>query len=119
MQVIHHNRVFKVGEVVTDVARLAESLTQHTWTLCTGFQLITGPDTPPLLFLNDSFSENGAQEYAVIRNSRQIESITFSWCSRAEAHNLIVWLAQGGGGDYGAVDVHLDPAENHRCHLCR
>ena len=69
---IHDKRVFMVNEVAT-VAELAENVTQHTWTLCTAFQL------GDLFFLNDSFSEDGAQEYAVVRDGRQIESITFSW----------------------------------------
>ena len=116
---IHANRVFQIVEEMTDIASLAESLTQHTWTLCTAFRLVTPPDAVPLLFLNDSFSENGAQEYAVIRNGRQVESITFSWCSRAEAHNHIDWLVQGGGGDYGPVEAHLEPADTHLCALCR
>ncbi len=116
---IHRNRIFQIVEGVTDIGSLAESLTQHTWTLCTAFKLVTSSDTPPLFFLNDSFSENGAQEYAVIRGGRQVESITFSWCSRAEAHNHIDYLVQGGGGDYGAVDARLESAEEHLCPLCR
>lgn len=56
------------------------------------------PGVEPLFFLNDSFSEDGAQEYAVVRNGRQIESITFSWCSRAEAHNHIDYLARWAAG---------------------
>jgi hypothetical protein len=116
---VHTERVFKFAEDVTSVARLAESLTQRTWTLCTAFRLMTAPGAEPLLFLNDSFSEDGAQEYAVVRNGRQIESITFSWCSRAEAHNYIAWLVGGGGGDYGAVEVRLEPADRHRYPLCR
>ncbi len=116
---IHKNRIFQIAEEVTDIGSLAESLTQQTWTLCTAFKLATSSDTPPLFFLNDSFSENGAQEYAVIRNGRQVESITFSWCSRAEAHNHIDYLVRGGGGDYGAVDVRLEPADTHHCVLCQ
>ncbi len=116
---IHANRVFQIGEEVTDIASLAESLTQQTWTLCTAFKLVVSPDTPPLFFLNDSFSENSAQEYAVIRGGRQVESITFSWCSQVKAYNNIDWLVQGGGDDYGPVEVRLEPADTHLCVLCR
>ncbi len=77
---IHGNRRFGVYEVAS-VGELVENFTQHTWTLCTAFSLEN------LLFLNDSFSEDRAQEYAVVRDGRQIESLTVSWMSRAEAHN--------------------------------
>jgi hypothetical protein len=53
------------------------------------------------LFLNDSFSEDGAQEYAVVRDGRQIESLTVSWMARAEAWADIDWLVHGGGGIMG------------------
>ena len=116
---IHRNRVFQVIEEVHSIADLAESLTQHTWTLCTAFRLIVAPGAEPLLFLNDSLSEDCVQEYAVVRGGRQIESITFSWCSRGEAYNSIAWLTRGGREDYGPVEVRLESADTHLCHLCR
>jgi hypothetical protein len=108
---IHINRHFQVSEVLS-IADLVESLTEHTWTLCTAFRL------GDILFLNDSFSEDGAQEYTVVRNGREIESVTFSWQSRAEAHNTITWLVEGGGGDYGALSPILEGPDEHRCPLC-
>ena len=59
---IHKNRCFGVGNVQT-IEELAEKLTTATWTLCTGFRF------QGLLFLNDSFTEESAQEYAVIREA--------------------------------------------------
>ncbi len=115
---IHKHRIFQVKEV-TDIAALSETLTQYTWTLCTAFKLVPAPDAEPLLFLNDSFSENGAQEYAVVRGGRQIESITFSWCSREQAYNSIAYLVRGGSEEYGLVEMHLEPADTHLCTLCR
>jgi hypothetical protein len=108
---IHYNRRFGVYDVAS-VGELVENFTQHTWTLWTGFSL------EDLLFLNDSLSEDRAQEYAVVRQGRQIESLTVSWMSRAEAHNTIDWLLRGGGEDYGPVSLTLDPAEDHHCQLC-
>jgi hypothetical protein len=55
----------------------------------------------------------------VIRDGRQIESITFSWCSRAEAYNHIAYLVRGGGLDLGPVTLRLEPSAIHRCPLCR
>jgi hypothetical protein len=74
----HRGRTHRVAEIET-AAELAERLVEHTWTLCTGFR------HGGLLWLNDSTGPDGAQEFAVVREGRQIESITFSWCSRAEA----------------------------------
>jgi hypothetical protein len=108
---IHTNRHFQVADVAT-IAELVGNLTEHTWTLCTAFRL------GDLLFLNDSFSEDGAQEYTIVRNGREIESVTFSWQSRAEAHNTITWLVEGGGGDYGPCSPILEDPDEHRCHLC-
>lgn len=56
---IHHHRIFCVT-AVDSLDELVEKLTQHTWTLYTGFR------HGNFLLLNDAFSEDGAQEYAVI-----------------------------------------------------
>ena len=109
---VHSKRRFGIV-AVESVGQLVADLKEQSWTLCTGFALQN------LLFLNDSFSENGAQEYAVVRNGRQIESLTVSWMSRAEAHNDIDWLVRGGGGDYGPVEVQTEPMDDHRCPLCQ
>ncbi len=116
---IHKHRIFQIVEEVTDIAYLSETLTQHTWTLCTAFRLVPALDAASLLFLNDSFSENSAQEYAVIRDNSQIESITFSWCSQREAYNHIASLVRGGGVDCGPLEPRLEPADTHMCPLCR
>ena len=113
------HRTFQIVEALTNIAAMAETLTQHTWTLCTAFTLAVDPSAPVLLFLNDSFSADGAQEYAVLRDGRQIESITFSWCSRAEAYDHIAYLVRGGGVDLGPVTLRLEPADTHQCPLCR
>ena len=83
-----------------------------TRTLCTGFSV------QGLLFLNESFSEDGVQEYAVVRDGQQIESMTVSWMSRAELHNTIDVLLQGSDVDYGPVSPLIDEVEDHRCPLC-
>ena len=55
---LHQKRIFGVGDI-EGIEELAEKLTETTWTLCTGFRF------QGLLFLNDSFTEDSAQEYAV------------------------------------------------------
>jgi hypothetical protein len=111
---LHKNRRF----VVVDVAspeELAEKLTQHTWCGCNGFRL------GELLFLNDSTSPDGAQEYAVVRGGRQIESITFSWCTVAEALGHVRQLLDGTLGEdaLGAVSNRIEsPAQHGTCAHC-
>jgi hypothetical protein len=109
--VIHRNRTFTIAHV-SSAPELAEKITEHTWTLCTGFRL------GDLFFLNDSFSEDGAQEYAVIRADRQIETITFSWTSQDRALELIEWLVNGGTTDMGPFTPLIDDSPEHRCPLC-
>jgi hypothetical protein len=109
---LHPQRGFSVTPCATAEA-LAERLTQHAWTLCTGFE------HAGLLFLNDAFSEDGAQEYAIVKAGRQIESITFSWCTQARALELITGLVSGElGEDLGPVAPRIDTSIPHRCALC-
>jgi hypothetical protein len=109
---MHPRRVFSVAPVDTAEA-LAERLTEHTWCACTGFAFAG------MLFLNDSFGGDSAQEYAVVKDGRQVESITFSWCTEARALELITQLVSGAlTGDYGPVSPRIDTDIHHRCALC-
>ena len=80
----HDKRCWSVGPVAS-AAELTEWLCERSWCCCTGFELGN------YLWLNDATSEDGAQEYAVVRKPteddpvyRQVESITVSWCKREE-----------------------------------
>ena len=110
---LHKHRRFVVVDVAT-AEELAHKLTQYTWCGCNGFRL------GELLFLNDSTSPDGAGEYAVVRQGRQIESITFSWCDEPKALDYIRRLAAGTlGADYGAItNVIETPAQHGTCHHC-
>ena len=114
---IHRSRRFTLCDVAT-AEELAEVLTEHTWCACQGFRL-AGAD---LLFLNDSSGPDGAQEYGVVRDStrRQIESITFGWCTREQATGYIVSLVQGRlGSDYCTVPNQIEAPDQHgRCAHC-
>src|SRR6266571_4231859 len=57
----HDKRRWYLSEVESPVA-LAEKLTRHTWTLCTGFY-VRGFEN--YLFLNDATHEDGALEIGV------------------------------------------------------
>lgn len=87
---------------------LAIKLTERPRILCTGFSL------KGYLFLNDSTSVDGAQEYAVIKSLPdggyvQVESITFSWCTTENALELIRELISGGFDEKADVFGHVTP----------
>jgi hypothetical protein len=116
---VHKNRTWCAADVES-AEELARLLTQGTWTRCTGFRY------RGYLFLNDSFSESGAQEYAVVEEAtgKQVESVTFFWCSREQALDLIERISTDEFLKE-AWDSGIDPArqvqapEEHRCcHLC-
>jgi len=116
----HDKRVWSVKEI-QNAEELAEVLTGYTWTLCSGFRY------NGYLFLNDSFSEDGAQEYGIIKETTegiQVETVTFSWCSYEQALQLIKEIVQGdfdNGGWNSKIDIILQvqtPKEHGRCQLC-
>jgi hypothetical protein len=120
-----HKRCWAVGPVAS-VEELAGKIckTGSTWTLCTGFYVLGHPD---YLFLNDSSSENSAGEWAAIKGGlgatehRQVETITFSWCTheRAVEHILAVLRGEYDAADYAyAVTPQLEAIAGHRCYLC-
>jgi len=107
---LHKSRIWGKPSRIESAADLAEKLVEHTWTPCSAFE------HAGLLFLNDSTSADGAQEYAIVKGRRQIESITFGWCDQAKALSYIERLAKGELGDpYTTVRVRF-----HRRHdSCR
>jgi hypothetical protein len=122
---MHAKRRWCVGPVAT-AEELAENLTRRMWTLCTGFFVATNPD---YLFLNDATHEDGAGEYSVVKGGMdgphvQIESITFSWCTPAQA---LEHIRKTLAGEYDkssfarevALAGRLDRPEQHgRCRFC-
>jgi hypothetical protein len=107
---VHKNRRFNV-KGVGSVEELADQITRCTWTLCTGFEF------KGYLFLNDSFTEDSAQEYAVVWDGRQVESITFGWCTRDQAEKHVHDILAGKIVDTGAVAPRVDHGQV--CHLCQ
>ena len=107
---IYPKRRFNIKKC-SDVETFATEVTRCTWTLCTGFEL------HGYLFLNDSISEDGGHEYAVIKDGRQVESITFGWCTRRQAMHHVRDIFEGKHVDMGAVSPRLDHPKG-TCHLC-
>lgn len=114
---LHQKRVWAVSEVASP-EELAEKLTSMTWCLCNGFKL------DGMLFLNDATSENGAQEYAIVRelDYQQIESVTFSWIDQPQALKIIRAAVENRLSDAGYGQIPFwnlqDHSEHGRCRLC-
>jgi hypothetical protein len=112
---IHHHRKFGVT-VFDSLDELVEQLTDRTWTLCTCLAC------QGLLLANDSFSEDGAQEYAVYKEGRQIESLTVSWMTRESLQEVLQGLLDGVYPQLEFRPHHplqTEPASAHSCALCR
>jgi hypothetical protein len=114
----HTKRIWVISDEPS-APDLAASLAHRTWTLCTGFR------HEGYLFLNDSTSENGAQEYAVVKEAtgQQVESLTVSWMEYPQALAHITAAVTGEYDDQrlATLDVtsrYQAPAEHGRCHLC-
>jgi hypothetical protein len=112
---IHYQRRFAVT-VIDSIEELVRQLTHYTRTLCTCLEY------QGLFLANDSFSENGAQEYAVYKEGRQIESLTVSWMTPAQLREVIEGLLRG---DFDELEfrpiqpLQTEPASEHRCVLCQ
>jgi hypothetical protein len=113
---IHTDRVFGVKEVL-DIKTLANQLFHYTWTGCTGYRL------DDYLLLNDSFSPDGAQEFAVCRisdgKSIQVETITIvNWRFNENHLEGILTQAMQSQLNMGVYKLQMEDAEIHRCPLC-
>jgi len=112
---MNDQRVWCVSDV-TSPEDLAEKLTNHTWTLCTGFRL------KGYLFLNDATHEDGAAEFGVVKEDGilQVESITFSWFGYDRALALIRSIVAGAHDDARRPILlkRIDTPDNHRCRHC-
>lgn len=107
-------RIHTVREVERP-EELARLLTGGTWCNCNGWKL------GKYLYLNDSTCPDGAQEYGVINSEtgKQVESITFGWCSYERALTYILEVQEGKYEDQAwSTPYTIDHAEKHTCHHC-
>jgi hypothetical protein len=113
---MHDKRRFHIKRTNGPMS-LACALTFGTKTLCSGFELELNGKR--MLFLNDSFTEDSLQEYAVVIDGRQVETLTVSWMNPlllAKAFHAFSLAI--GHHDYGSCTPTLD-YEDHTCELCR
>lgn len=114
---LHKNRNWTILPVGT-AEELAEKLTEHTWCGCNGFEYAG------FLFLNDSTSGDGAQEYGIVQNGRQVETVTFGWMKQEKALDYIRKIVSGPAGSlcepWGEdLTARIQSPEQHgRCYLC-
>ena len=115
---MHSLRTWKIFDVSTP-EELARQLTQYTLAGCTGFRL----EGSGMLFLNDSTSGDGAQEYGVVLESSglQVESVTFGWMSEPRALELLRrYVKEPPNEPYGTVDPSRWAPDAHpkACYHC-
>jgi hypothetical protein len=117
---LHSKRRWCVAPVGS-AEELAHKLTETTWCGCTGFRI------GEYLWLNDSTSPDGAQEFAVVKEIEagrwvQLESITFGWCDYERSLELILATLNGQDDrNSWRKSVHpiLDAVVDHqRCLHC-
>lgn len=91
---LHKTRAWSLSTVET-AEELAVKLTEMTWCGCSAFKL---PDAP-YIFVNDSTSADGAQEYAILKPDGS------ECCPGRDDHLLLVLPRRG---------ARLHPADRHR-----
>jgi hypothetical protein len=113
---IYSSRRFRVTNIESP-AEMAKLLTEHTYCACNGFRIAT----TPWLLLNDSFSPDGAQEYAVFNetNGAQVESITASWMTREELAAFLNGIIDRPVESEHPAAVTRIPATDHPVGSCR
>ena len=118
---LHKERHWCVAPVET-AGELAEKLSDHTWTLCTGFRL------GEYVYLNDSVSEDSAVEFGVVKEVEpgrwiQIETVTFGWLNEERSLETIQHIQKGESDGVWAAKIAppvlQSPEEHGSCELCR
>jgi hypothetical protein len=118
----HDKRIWCVQHGAS-AEELTRYLTEFTMCCCCGFEL------DGYLFLNDSTSADGGQEYAVLRKPNtpdtpyvQIESITFGWCDFTKGLQYVRDILAGryDSSEFTQpVRPHLQTSHEHgSCHFC-
>lgn len=109
---MHYRRRYSVREY-SDLNELAEALTSMTWCECNAFKW------KRLVLANDSTSADGAQEYAVIMNDQQVESLTVSWMDKASLIRALERI-ESGDPSYAPMDCKIGTFDHPEssCRYC-
>ncbi len=110
---LHPNRAHSITDRSDrSIEEFASELAEHSHVCCQGFRFRN------LLLLNDATSEDGAQEFAVIRCDRHVEYLNCSWNDAASvARQLKHLLSSTDLGINWAFT--LNPHPDGPCPLCR
>lgn len=114
---IHINRVFGVM-TIPDIKTLTRKMNHWRYNSCEGYQ------QGKHLFLNDSLSQTGAQEFAVFRVSdgKFIQIGTMTIPDRSFTDNYLKYLlveAKKSKTKLGTYALQIEDAAEHQCHLCK
>lgn len=107
---VHRDRVYRITKIEFE-EELYKKLEEHTWTPCTAFEY------DGLTFFNDSFSPDGAQEYAVFMGDDQVESLTVSWMKKGELKKYVARIREAPEVFARSCRPKSDHPEGY-CHLC-
>lgn len=120
---IHKKRIYQLLDCEFDVAAML--IHGQTFTGCAGFRVLHNGET--YLVLNDSFGEDGGQEYVVLKVLRRDgdfyhvagkDSITASWTDTPNDLLRLFCRAAAATGDFGLFTVHAQSPQEHDCGLC-
>jgi hypothetical protein len=117
-------RLFVSG-CLANAEELAQKLSGETWCCCQAFRIA---GHPRYVWLNDSTSEDGAQEYAACRvglakgDVHQLESITFGWCDYETSLRYLRETIDGKDDNNewarSVNPILQSPEEHGRCGFC-
>ena len=106
---------------VDSAQELAETLSDQTWTLCTGFRL------GEYVYLNDSVSEDTAVEFRVVKELEpgswvEIDTVTFGWLNKERSLEVIQAIQKAARDSVWSAKIRPpvleDPGEHGLCELC-
>lgn len=109
---IHKSRRYSVRHY-SSMDELVTHLTDMTWCGCNAFEI------EGVILANDSFSADGAQEYAVIREGAQVETLTVSWMTPEELR-LAIQRIIANPEEYETLSTEIPKFDHPKgaCYLC-
>lgn len=109
---LHPNRAHQIADRSTvPLEAFAQELADHTHVCCQGFRYRN------LTLLNDATSEDGVQEFAVIRDDHHIDYLNCSWNDAEQVARLLEFHLSRNDPGY-AEPTSLLPHPVGDCPLC-
>ena len=123
---LHEDRLYGVAWSPSPESIAKRIDDAYAFTCCTGFgyRQTFEDELREVVLLNDSFSEDSAQEYAVLLRStrdniwRQVETLTVSWMDADGIAETVRGLLEADPPGY-AIFPRIEGGDTHTCDLCR